>query len=115
MRYGSAFLVWKTLEDSKKHQTRSIKSHQTQLEPKEIKDIHMVSLTRNLKNTHERIYKTVNRPTDIGNTLWVTKGKREWGRDKLGIRGSQIQASIYGIEKQQGFHCTAQEVMPNVL
>ena len=34
--------------------------------------------------TNELIYKT-NRPTDIENTLMVTKGERGWGRDKFGV------------------------------
>ena len=32
----------------------------------------------------------------------VTKGEREWGRDKLGVWDQHIQTTIYKIDKQQG-------------
>ena len=41
-----------------------------------------------------------NRLTDIENKLMVTKGEREWGRDKLGFGISRYK--LYQIDKQQG-------------
>ena len=41
------------------------------------------------------------RLTDIENKLVVTKGEREWGREKLGLWDQGIQTTMYKIDKPQ--------------
>ena len=55
----------------------------------------------NLKyDTKELIYKTETDYQTQTKKFMVTKGEREWERDKLGVWDQQIQANIHKIGKQ---------------
>ena len=52
-------------------------------------------------DTNELIYKTETDSQAQKTNLWLPKGKG--GGDKLGVWNQEIQATIYKIDKQQGF------------
>jgi len=45
----------------------------------------------------------------------VTKGKREWERDKLGVWNEQLQSTVYKIDKQSPIAYITEETIFNIL
>ena len=45
----------------------------------------------------------------------VTKGEREWERDKLGVWNEQLQSTVYKIDKQIPIAYITEETIFNIL
>ena len=70
-----------------------------------------ITYMQNLKyDTNELIDKTETDSQDTDKELTVTKGKKAWGRHKLGVWDQQIQNTMYKTDKQQGATVQYREV-----